>query len=213
MEEAKKNKVLKAIGVNIEDCDDSVYLDGIIRHPFYCGFLYDSPKFIEHVKKMIEYRKEKAAFYLKEKDYDSYVFLHERPFRLEKFLHIQHKSLKNKGELYTGNIVSRVWIDSENPNINIIVWISLFKRYGENLMTKKEQSFFDSLPETFDLYHGDEGEDDAGISWTLDKKVAEFFAKRFTDDMRKVIKVTAKKSECLCYLNGRSEEEIIILRK
>ena len=48
-----------------------------------------------------------------------------------------------------------------------------------------------------------------GMSWTLSKSKAEWFATRFSDTGY-LFKATANKSDILCYTDNRGEKEIII---
>lgn len=201
---------IKAIGLKPVDCE---YIKDaqMIRSRYYTGFVFDHPNFIEMTKKSVEHKMKHEKECLKMKDYDGYVYNHTRPFRLEAFLNIQYLAEKDISKKYAGRLCSSIWIDSENPNINIDVWKTLLTYYGKDLMSFKEKKFLKSLPKKVTIYHGDEGKEDANISWTLSKKTAEFFAKRFTDDARAVTKKVVEKSKFLCYLNNRSEEEIIII--
>ena len=49
-----------------------------------------------------------------------------------------------------------------------------------------------------------------GISYTLDKKRAEWFSKRFRKDGTVVQKVVRKK-RIVAYLDGRNEQEVVVL--
>lgn len=67
-----------------------------------------------------------------------------------------------------------------------------------------------SLPEKVKIYRGlgSKSRRD-GISWTLSKEKAEWFATRFKDN-GEVLTAEANKSDILAFLNGRNEQEIII---
>lgn len=161
----------------------------------------------EKFKEAIEHQRETYKKFLDEKKYARYVFSHPRPYRFQAFIEVHYKmDFKEAAEL-----CGEVWIDAENPGINIGVWKGLFKKYGEAMMDKEDLEKWNSLPDVFEVWHGDEGEHDGMVSWTLSKEVAQFFANRFTQNPRAVTKKTVKKSDCLCYFGGRDEEEIIIL--
>jgi hypothetical protein len=57
---------------------------------------------------------------------------------------------------------------------------------------------------------------DIGISWTLSKKVAEFFAYKYlrnfsTEKLPKMVhSEIVNKKNLLCYLNGRKEQEVLL---
>ena len=48
-----------------------------------------------------------------------------------------------------------------------------------------------------------------GLSWTLSKEVAEWFASRFEND-GEIIEKTVHKTEVIAYFNDRDEEEIVL---
>jgi hypothetical protein len=91
------------------------------------------------------------------------------------------------------------------------------------LMQKKERDFLESLPEQITIYRGmteDElRQKDFGVSWTLKKEVAEFFANTYqrnyaTKHLKKVVhEITISKSEVIAFFNQRTEFEIIYLGK
>jgi hypothetical protein len=109
---------------------------------------------------------------------------------------------KIKAELLTDT-----WTLIEKPSVNMEHWIELFKCFTERkelLMTEEEFEFFNNLPEEITIYRGAESIE--GISWTLSEEKAKWFAKRFERN-GKVFEKSVKKSDCLCYLNDREEQE------
>lgn len=93
----------------------------------------------------------------------------------------------------------------------------------EFLMNKKEQRFLKKLPDTITIYRGMSIEEfncgKNGISWTLDKKVAQFFAEGHIHNYNNmhlehtVKKTTINKREVIAYFGGRDENEIIYLER
>ncbi len=96
------------------------------------------------------------------------------------------------------------------------------------LMDEDERKFLAELPEEITIYRGCSKKEinskKIRYSWTLDKKVAEFFAyeyknlvltKSFDKDKSDfdVIEKTINKSEVIAYFNGRKESEIIYYPK
>jgi hypothetical protein len=77
------------------------------------------------------------------------------------------------------------------------------------MMNEEDDQFLRSLPEEVTIYRGcQEGLNENGLSWTLDKSKAEFFANRFG---KKGIILERKipKSEIVALLTVRGETEII----
>ena len=96
------------------------------------------------------------------------------------------------------------------------------------LMNEDERKFLDELPDEITIYRGcskkEINSNKIRYSWTLDKKVAEFFAYEYanvglTQSFDKVksdfdvIEKTINKSEVIAYFNGRKESEILYYPK
>jgi hypothetical protein len=103
------------------------------------------------------------------------------------------------------------------PNEILKTLFSSDKSGKENLMTKEEIIFLDSLPEVFSIYRAMSIEEVNSkkyrFSWTLDKEIAEKFSERnkllYKTEM--VVKeIEIKKKDVIAYLNGRKEKEIIV---
>lgn len=98
---------------------------------------------------------------------------------------------------------------------------SLFRskrKFRQYLMSSAGQSSLNKLPEEITIFRGmtvDEFKSgDFGISWSLKKEVAEFFAKYFrnchvTYYPKTICELKIKKSDVIAFFNGRNEEEII----
>lgn len=84
----------------------------------------------------------------------------------------------------------------------------------ELLMEKDEFEEYEKLPNDLTVYRGCnsiEAEiDDFGISWTTERKVAEFFAFRFKDYNGRVFGMDIDKRDILAFFNGRNEYEVIV---
>jgi hypothetical protein len=130
-----------------------------------------------------------------EGNWEQFVWAHERPYRFEALL----EALNNQPADPAG-LIAEVWIDAENPGINRELWINLF----ENIPCPA----LDALPEKFRIYRGTRTGDTNGISWTMDKKTAAFFANRFHEGGI-VQSRMIRRSDALFYTNERGEQEII----
>lgn len=153
-------------------------------------------------------RRELAQKYLKEENFDSFVFIHERPFRLEALVEVLF-SIK-KEDLF--RIVEYVWTDSEDPCVNLEVWKYIFN-YCEELGVLEDSK--KDLPEKFTIYRGTRaGIDDIGISWTLDASVAKMFSERFytkRTNKQPIVKVKeVKKEDIFLFTDARGEKEVIL---
>lgn len=102
------------------------------------------------------------------------------------------------------------------------VFTSTKRKNKHCLMTEEEIKNLESLPDEIEFHWGmtvrESKNKECGISWSLDKKVAEFFAykhpdNQFQDEEKTVMSLTIPKNEVIAYLNGRQEEEIIWVSK
>ena len=112
------------------------------------------------------------------------------------------------------DMLAHVWVESENPNMDINVSINesaeFFKEANkEILMEPEDYNYYLSLPDEFTIYRGvSKGRTEKGLSWTRNKEKAEWFASRFGSGY--VLQATAKKRNVLAYFNTRDEDEIVI---
>lgn len=93
----------------------------------------------------------------------------------------------------------------------------------DSLMSKKERMVLNNLPDKVKIYRGVTTEEiDSkrfGLSWSLKKEVAEFFAFKYRrnydtfSSLKKVIEIEVDKNEIIAYFHDREEEEIIYLSK
>ena len=146
---------------------------------------------------------------LKTKNFNQYIFLHERPYRINAFQDIK-KDLDNKTYW---RLLSNIWTDTENSWQDIETWKKLFKskrNKKENLMGGQELATYESLDNELIIYRGCvKGLNENGLSWTLNKDQAEWFAKRFDKDGI-VIEKRINKKNIVAYFNSRGEEEVVV---
>jgi hypothetical protein len=157
---------------------------------------------------MYEQKKADLEKAIAEKKYSQIIFLHERPYRLEAFTQIT----KELSDAKYWSLLASVWTDTENGWQNLPTWRALFwsKRPGrENLMDADERFTLANLPETVEIYRGCTNKlNEDGISWTLNRDKAEFFANRFSNGGI-VLSKFINKSDIIAVFNGRGEAEVI----
>ena len=177
-----------------------------IKHP-----LVFSPLVLPGLaNQMLEQKNNQLRKALDTKNFSQYVFLHERPYRVSVFKDIKH-------ELTDENywkLLSSIWTDTENSHQDLGTWKNLFKsKRGQrhNLMTEDELNTMESLDDTVTIFRGCvKNLNEDGLSWTLDKERAEWFANRF-DQEGIVIEKAIGKEKIVAYFGGRGEEEIIVI--
>jgi len=141
-------------------------------------------------------------------NYQRFVFLHERPYRVEAFKKIEEKL----GDVSYWQMLTHIWVDTENQYAYLKDWKKLLtaeRQHRHYMMNEEDDQLLRSLPEEVTIYRGcQKGLNEKGLSWTLDKSKAEFFANRFS---KKGIILEKKipKSEIVALLTVRGETEII----
>ena len=142
------------------------------------------------------------------KKYDSYVWLHERPYRIEAFQEIQHLL----SDTAYWKLLADIWTDTENHWQNYEEWKELIgseRGSRHYLMNEEDDQILRSLPDEVIIYRGcQKGINENGLSWTLDKSKAEFFAKRLGKDGI-VLEKKISKLDIIAVFTGRNEAEVI----
>lgn len=141
--------------------------------------------------------------------YNRIIYLHERPYRLQAFISIA-KDLPD--ETYW-SLLASIWTDTENAWQNLEQWRELFsssRPKRERLMDRDEVLALSSLPDTVKVYRGcQKGINEDGISWTLKRDKAEWFATRLGKD-GVVLEKEISKSDIIAVFTNRNEFEVIV---
>lgn len=184
----------------------------MLHHPLIIE-LFLFPDTVPIVNKQYAAKKEHIERALSEENYRQYVLLHERPYRLSALEKVIDFGIPDR-EYW--RLVSWVFSDSENIHQNIHAWIDLWGAdvpFRETVMDSHEQAVFTSLPDEVTVFRGTNHPDGAfGLSWTLSKAKARWFARRYAEAGRPcvVLEGSAQKSTIWAYLNGRGEQEVVI---
>ena len=144
--------------------------------------------------------------------YHSYIWLHERPYRVEALQRIASRLCNSD----FWDMVSAVWQDSENVWQHRTTWRNLWmsKMPGREMaMDEQEREQFGALPEMLTIYRGVKLRSAIrGLSWTLSRKKAEHFANRLVMKRQHpmVLACEVPKADTIAYLSGRQEAEIVV---
>lgn len=174
-----------------------------IHCPEIVTLYFDDEQTCQMVNERYKFVKQSRQRALVEKDYETYVFLAERPYRLGAFVEV----LKNKDCPFEklAKLLLDIWIDAESPSINKNIWMRLFRQFKNS---KAFQTTKATLPETITVWRGGSPN---GLSWTTSRDIAVKFAKRSYRTTNKIQCRHIHKSDAICFLEDRGESEIIIL--
>jgi len=183
-----------------------------ISHPLMIELFY-SPEMNAVINKRYEMKCAMLEDYIQKKNWvGAIACLIEKPFRIEYMLkHISDIPLNEWWEL-----LHAVWTSVENlwqyKSVLPILFRGRQTTITEMMTDEDDRKTFDALPDTLDIYRGCQWRNRRGWSWTTERKVAEFFARRFLKNGSKGRIVTAlvRKQNVLFYTNCRQEREVVI---
>ena len=181
----------------------------IVRHPLV---MWIGPMMPGMINQQYRQKLEAVGEARKSKNWSSYIYLHERPYRLDAFMDVKDE-MDDKDYW---SLLSDIWVDSENIWQNKDLWKSALssKRPGKsNMMKKDELDELDSLPDKIKIYRGYiKGKNQNGFSWTTDKAKATWFSSRLARGNEKplVAEATVSKKDVVAYFTRRGESEVVL---
>lgn len=185
----------------------------MIRHPLVYSVIH-TDQLNKQVNKMLKYKKEALERALQEENWHTYVYLHERAYRIDAFIEIEDVL---PDETYW-ELLGQIWTDSENIYQNEEQWRDLLTspRPGhEAMMSDDEKTALAEDPaDEFPIYRGfiREGREQ-GLSWSTNSITAKWFARRLAQDgdTPRLATGTVSKADVIAFFDGRSETEIVVL--
>ena len=116
-----------------------------------------------------------------------------------------------------GQLLSTAWTQEECPNQDCNVskreLVALFRSVPpESLMDEEERAAHQALEDTVTVYRGVtpyNAKNIRALSWTLDRKTADWFAHRFGEEGT-VYEAQIRKEHILALFTGRNESEVIV---
>lgn len=177
----------------------------ILKHPLVFQWGIATPAMKGMANAQYEAKRQAVEQARDECDWHSYVALHERPYRIAALAEVPRTA-----EDYW-QMVSLWWVDTEYPSLIMADWLAILADpQARAMMDEDEQAVFEGLPEAVVVYRGvGEGGIDNGLSWTLKRTCAEWFAARFGTGH--VVERTVPKADIVAYVNRRNEQEVILL--
>ena len=211
----------------VDHIDEDSPIGVFLRHPLLMTlYVEDMNAYYNH-----QYlgKKKECDKALKNKKWNTWIWLHERPFRLDAFLFICRDI---PAEEYW-SLLRDIWIDTEGPGVNQDIWLELFNRpypKRRKMMTGKERralasagrasvelniyrGYVDGLDPEDSEYIEEDRDRESGISWTLDYNKAEWFARRFLaggTGYGVVAEAICNPKDVIAYFESRGEKEIVI---
>jgi hypothetical protein len=194
---------------------DGVF-DRIIQHPLLIELVWN-PEHCEWINRCFAHKQEMLDRAISKKDWEAIIWLHERPFRIQAFF--KYVAQKVESDKKYWKMLSNVWTDSENQfeyYTLLKLMLTSNRKHKECLMVSKDRDFLKKLPETdIQIYRGYSSEypkKKDGMSWTLDRDKAIWFANRLRSRGRRRILLSglADKKNIHAYFSDRNESEIVI---
>jgi hypothetical protein len=191
--------------------EESDFLGLCLKHPL----VYDIPHFAHmrwRCNDQYAYKRAALEEAMRNHDWNSVIWLHERPYRRDALWTIRRKLTDRE----YWDLVGMVWTDSDN----IWQWGNLTRQLmgsqrpgRQYIMDEEERAALAAMPDTLTIYRGLTSRGTRkGWSWTLDRAKAGWFAKRLAQegDEPIVLTGTVSKAHVIAYFTGRGEEEIVV---
>jgi len=211
----------------IEDLADHLYDSSVpgwkmIHHPLVIEMPYNDG-LNSYYNARYEAKKKAVDDALREHKWAGAIFLHERPYRFDILQHlIVMGTISDPAEIWT--LVVEFWIDCENVHENFEGWRELWSIANdlydvgtclEHAMNEKEVAAYNALPDEVTIYRGVRHPDAIeGISWTVDRAKALWFAHRFASDDKPIAYLATgkvNKKDIRAHILARGESEIIVM--
>lgn len=177
----------------------------MIKHPLVIQIGVILP---QQANDQLKHKRERIGNLVKEGKFTEAIWYFERPYRMTTVSHwFKTKQLDRDG---LRRLLPGVWRDTEFPHQFGRTPAYLFRSATPPTLIDEAEGGFPWLPgETLEVFRGGTGR---GISWTLDRKKAEWFAKRFLTDgkTKPVWRATVNANDVWAYFAGRGESEVVV---
>ena len=179
----------------------------MLHHPLVISVVYSE----HHAALFNEQYRAKSNHLIKllnKRKFSQAIFLHERPYRFDALV-----EYCTDYDFHDWETIAHVWTDSENIYETIEDWKWLWSSSHpgrENAMTPEERKALRDLPTTLNIYRGiSHPNKDGGMSWTIDRNKAEWFARRFGNHSR-VLTGRVTRDAVYAFFLGRGESEVVV---
>ena len=153
-----------------------------------------------------------ASESLADREWWGYVWSYKTPWRLDAFLTIEN----HMSDRAYWSLLGHVWLDCEHPHQRLRHWLRLWQSsrpHQELVMEQEERKALAALPDRLTIYRGVHIKKGTlrGLSWTLDRERAEWFANRWAKRRPYLVEAEVLKSNVRAHFLDRGEAEIVVL--
>jgi hypothetical protein len=195
----------------LADCVVQTTMFPMVKHPLVNAIALPMGGSWYHLNELYRRKSEAMNEAIAANNWTAILGLTERPWRVET-LHGLAESIPPED---LNRLVCDIWSDTEQEDYNASMMLDLLARTG--FVTDAEE-----LPEVLrseeevTVYRGEGLTDGSlangtGIAWSLERRVAEWFARRFQQDASvAILRARVRRADILAYITARSEAEVII---
>jgi len=208
----RMGKQMTKIGYNIQDLHPELaeYRDGErLNHPLVQAFHWN----LDKANELYEYKCTEIQKAIHTRDWEGYIRLHERPYRLDVFLHLLGEYDLSPEEKWP--LVAFVSFDTERAREDQEVWRNILRSscpHRHLMMAADERAHLDDLDSELTVWRGvNHREAVRGLSWTLNQDVAVRFTRRVAPNTPAFLaRGHIRKADAIAYINFRGEDEIVV---
>lgn len=185
-----------------------------LQHPLCVGPLANGLGHCAALNRMYQERKMALAEARSERDWLSFVSLHEGPYRLNAFAAVAAELSDTEYWQLLGGVIDDAEVLYRGRDV-LAHLLRANRPQRQAMMDDASQKEFAALPDELIIYRGYDDEAGAeGWAWTLSLEKAQWFAKRWRflpgRGEAMVVSGVVKKSDVIAYLNGRGERTVIV---
>jgi len=190
------------------------HLGPCIQHPLVYSMMH-FPALNAMVNAQLRYKKEALDAAWEANDWHSYIWLHERPYRINAFQEV----MDLMSDQAYWKLLGEAWIDSENIRQSPQVWQELMRSKRperEAIMDEGELAELAAMSDVIPVYQGHTARKHDGWSWTINRVKAEWFAHRFSmfeSSPPVLTEGIVYKRNVIAYFTSRGESEIVADRR
>ena len=202
-----------ALASCIQQYDDGITM---VEHPLVHQIY--SPIHNRSLNRTLSEKQQQVQEFVEAKRWDSAVFMHERPYRIDALLRLRDSSKLSSEEFWP--VVGSVYTDSESIRDDFSVWDRLLRSASPDEMAlmmtspddKTELAAIHAQP-TITVYQGHTSERTDGWSWTTNERVGRWFACRFAgleDTAGRLSAAVVDTRNIVVFFGSRNESEVLI---